>query len=70
MNYSTTLRVIGQNLEPLQPETYEVVCYSNSYLARCRVKEDSQRKKEKRKTGQRIGLVSPAVEGARNFGCS
>jgi hypothetical protein len=56
MNYSTTLRVIGQKLEPLQPETYEVVCYSDSYLVRCRVKEDSQRKKEKEK--QVRGLAS------------
>jgi hypothetical protein len=49
MNYSKVLRVIGQRLEPLRPETYEVVCYGNCYLVRCRVKEDSQGKKEEEK---------------------
>ncbi len=46
MNYSRILRVIGQTLEPLRPETYEVVCCENYYLVRCRVKEGSQGKKE------------------------
>jgi hypothetical protein len=46
MNYSKILRVIGQALEPLRPETYEVVCYGNYYLVRCRVKENSQDKKQ------------------------
>jgi hypothetical protein len=49
MNYSTILRVIGQALEPLRPETYEVVCYADCYLVRCRVKEDRQGKKEEEK---------------------
>ena len=49
MNYSRILRVIGQTLEPLRPETYEVVCYGNCYLVRCRVKENSQGKKEEEK---------------------
>ena len=49
MNYSRILRVIGQKLEPLRPEKYEVVCYGNCYLVRCRVKEDSQGKKEEEK---------------------
>ena len=49
MNYSIILRVIGQKLEPLRPETYEVVSYGNCYLVRCRVKEDNQSKKEKEK---------------------
>jgi hypothetical protein len=49
MNYSRILRVVGQKLEPLRPETYEVVCYGNCYLVRCRVKEDSQGKKEEEK---------------------
>jgi hypothetical protein len=49
MNYSKILRVVGQRLEPLRPETYEVVCYGNCYLVRCRVKEDSQGKKEEEK---------------------
>jgi hypothetical protein len=49
MNYSRILRVVGQKLEPLRPETYEVVCYGNCYLVRCRVKETSQGKKEEEK---------------------
>jgi hypothetical protein len=49
MNYSRILRVVGQKLEPLRPETYEVVCYGSCYLVRCRVKEDSQSKKEEEK---------------------
>jgi hypothetical protein len=42
MNYSRILRVIGQRLEPLRPETYEVVSYGNCYLVRCRVKEEEK----------------------------
>ena len=49
MNYSTILRVIGQELEPLRPEAYEIVCYGNSYLVRCRVKEDPAKKKDEEK---------------------
>ena len=49
MNYSIILRVIGQKLEPLRPETYEVVCYGNCYLVRCRVKEDNPGKKKEEK---------------------
>jgi len=49
MNYSTILRVIGQEMEPLRPEAYEVVCYGNCYLVRCRVKEDSSKKKDEEK---------------------
>src|SRR6266540_1965030 len=49
MNYSAIFRVIGQALEPLRPETYEVVCYADCYLVRCRVKEDRQAKKEEEK---------------------
>jgi hypothetical protein len=49
MNYSKILRVIGQRLEPLRPETYEVVCYGNCYLVRCLVKEDSQGNKQEKK---------------------
>jgi hypothetical protein len=45
MNYSKILRVIGQMLEPLGPETYEVICYGDCYLVRCRVKENSRHKK-------------------------
>jgi hypothetical protein len=49
MHYSRILRVVGQKLEPLRPETYEVVCYGNCYLVRCRVKEDIQDKKAEEK---------------------
>ena len=49
MNYSRILRVVGQKLEPLRPETYEVVCYGNCYLVRCRVKGDHHGKKEEEK---------------------
>ncbi len=49
MNYSRLLRVIGQTLEPLRPETYEVVCYGTCYLVRCRVKENGQGEKEEEK---------------------
>ncbi len=54
MNYSTILRVIGQVLEPLRPEAYEVVCYGDSYLLRCRVKEDAANKKEEEKKIRRL----------------
>jgi hypothetical protein len=54
MNYSTILRVIGQALEPLRPQTYEVVCYADCYLVRCRVAEDRQGKKEEEKTARRL----------------
>ena len=56
MNYSTILRVIGQNLEPVRPETYEVVCYGNSYLVRCQIKEETEGKRQKEK--QVRGLAS------------
>jgi hypothetical protein len=54
MNYSTILRVIGQALEPLRPQTYEVVCYADCYLVRCRVTEDLQGKKEEEKAARRL----------------
>jgi len=40
MNYSTILHVIGQELDSVRPEAYEIVCYGNSYLVRYRVKQD------------------------------
>ncbi|HEY6368792.1 MAG TPA: hypothetical protein VI585_28740 [Candidatus Binatia bacterium] len=55
MNYSKILRVVGQKLEPLRPETYEVVCYGNCYLVRCRVKEESRDNKEKEKKVRGLG---------------
>jgi hypothetical protein len=56
MKHSTTLRVIGQKLEPLGPATYEVVAYGSSYLVRCRVREENGSKKEKER--QVRGLAS------------
>jgi hypothetical protein len=49
MNYSRILRIVGEKLEPLRPETYEVVCYGTCYLVRCRVKEQSKDNKEEEK---------------------
>jgi hypothetical protein len=49
LNYSKILRVIGQTLESLRPESYEVVSYGNCYLVRCRVKENRQQKEEEKK---------------------
>lgn len=54
MNHSRILRVIGQVLEPLRPEAYEVVSYGNCYLVRCRVKEDEANKKEEEKKIRRL----------------
>jgi hypothetical protein len=55
MNYSRILRAVGQKLGPLRPETYEVVCYGNCYLVRCRVKEGSQDKKAEEKKVRGLG---------------
>jgi hypothetical protein len=49
MNYSRILRVVGQALEPLRPQEYEVVCYGDSYLVRCRVKEEAANKEAEKK---------------------
>jgi hypothetical protein len=54
MNYSTILSVIGQEMESLRPEAYEVVCYGNSYLVRCRVKPDPANTKEEEKKVSRL----------------
>jgi hypothetical protein len=54
MNYSQILRVIGQALEPLHPELYEVVCYGDLYLVRCRIKEEEQDKKVDEKKVRRF----------------
>jgi len=78
MNYSRILRVIGQALEPLRPETYEVVSYGNCYLVRCRVKEDSQGKKEKEKKVKGLATFlrlwreqeSPSIREKPNEGTS
>jgi hypothetical protein len=74
MNYSKILRVVGQKLEPLRPETFEVVCYGDCYLVRCRVKEDGQDNKEKEKKARGLTaflrlwkeLESPGVEEKPN----
>jgi len=78
MNYSRILRVIGQTLEPLRPETYEVVCYDNCYLVRCRVKEDSQDKKAEEKKVRGLGAFlrlwreqeNPTIRETPNAGTS
>ena len=58
MNYSTILRVIGRELEPLGPDAYEIVCYGHSYLVRCRVKEDPEKKKDaEKKIRKRPGFL-------------
>jgi hypothetical protein len=54
MNYSTILRVIGQTLEPLRPQTYEVVSYGSCYLVRCRVTEGSGDKKEQERKVRKL----------------
>ena len=78
MNYSRILRIIGQKLEPLQPETYEVVCYGNCYLVRCRVKQDSQANKEEEKKVRGLTAflrlwrepASPSIDEKPNDGTS
>ena len=78
MNYSRILRVVGQKLEPLRPETYEVVCYGNCYLVRCRVKEAYQSDKEKEKKVRGLAAFlrlwrepdSPSTDGKPNEGTS
>lgn len=78
MNYSRILRVVGQKLEPLRPETYEVVCYGNCYLVRCRVKEASQNDKEKEKKVRGLAAFlrlwrepdGPSNDGKPNEGTS
>src|SRR5262245_23328380 len=78
MNYSSILRVIGQKLEPLRPETYEVVCYGNCYLVRCRVKQNSQANKEEEKKVRGLTAflrlwrepASPSIDEKPNDGSS
>jgi hypothetical protein len=55
MNHSTILSTIGETLEPLRPETYEVVCYGHCYLVRCRVKEGSEDKRAEEKKVRGLG---------------
>ncbi len=54
MNYSTVLRVLGQELDSLKPAAYELVCYGNSYLVRCRVKQDQPNPKADEKKVRRL----------------
>jgi hypothetical protein len=78
MNYSRILQVVGQKLEPLRPETYEVVCYGNCYLVRCRVKQDSQANKEEEKKVRGLAAflrlwrepASPSIDEKPNDGTS
>lgn len=39
LNYSQTLRVIGQVLESLKAESFDIICYRNCYLVRCLTRE-------------------------------
>ena len=39
LDYSQTLRVIGQVLESLKPEAFDIVHYHRCYLVRCRTRE-------------------------------
>lgn len=54
MTYSSILRVLGQELDSLKPAAYEVVCYGNSYLVRCRVKQDQPNAKADEKKVRRL----------------
>jgi hypothetical protein len=54
MGYSTILSAIGQKLESLRPSAYEIVCYGNSYLVRCRVKEGRASAKENEKKVRKL----------------
>lgn len=42
-DYARALRVLGQVLEPFHPEAYDIVCYGECYLVRCRTKEKPKR---------------------------
>jgi hypothetical protein len=39
IDYSQTLRVIGQALESLKAEAFDTVCHHNCYLVRCRTRQ-------------------------------
>jgi hypothetical protein len=54
MKYDEILRVIGQELDSLKPTAYEVVCYGNCYLVRCRVKHDPATAKEQENKVKRL----------------
>jgi hypothetical protein len=54
MNYAEILRILGQELDALKPVAYEVVCYGNAYLLRCRVKHDQPDPKAHEKKVSRL----------------
>lgn len=54
MKYAEILGVIGRELDSLKPTAYEVVCYGNCYLVRCRVKQDPTTTKEDEKKVSRL----------------
>jgi hypothetical protein len=39
LDYSQTLRVIGQALESFEAQAFDIVCYGNCYLVRCLTKQ-------------------------------
>lgn len=43
LDYSQTLRVIGQALESLKPEAFDTVCYHSCYLVRCRTRQTEKK---------------------------
>jgi hypothetical protein len=43
IDYSQTLRVIGQVLESLKPEAFDTVCYHSCYLVRCRTTQTEKK---------------------------
>ncbi len=45
IDYSKTLRVIGQVLEKFQAKAYDIVCYGNCYLVRCQTQEQERKVK-------------------------
>ena len=45
INYSRTLRVIGQALEKFRAQAYDIVCYGNCYLVRCQTQEQEKKVK-------------------------
>jgi hypothetical protein len=45
IDYSNTLRAIGQVLEKFRAQAYDIVCYGNCYLVRCQTQEQEKKVK-------------------------
>lgn len=54
MKYAEILRILGQELDSLKPAAYEVVCYGESYLVRCRIKQEQPNTKADEKKVRRL----------------